>query len=998
MSEYDEFGYNELEAETLEGFGLADEDGMPLDAYSDVDDVFDTETDYAAQRQAVEDSLEIFSLPAMEEDDENLRPTRADDSMRKWIAFAACKGASDVFYIRQGTGRTKESTQRTNQALGICATCPVLKPCLEHALSERETDGVWGGTTEGVRKRLRRAMHAERLNPEQLIDLSNDSLVYLLGKLGQSGVTTKRQMEQGTIRRQDPEAAALLDTINTKPPNQVTLNKPSKEPIVLDLWDDQVECLEGVGEAFEAGERNVLYQMSPSRGKTTVAGKAIKDKIEQNPEIRRVGFFCHSKELLKQGMRRFEEILGGGHRYELFTGRPQDNEHDDDETGVLFKFAPFRLLYSRLGDFEPDFFDIIVVDEAHRARAPTFERVIDYFKPRFYLAMTATPRRLDTLDAQELFGPTVFSQSLAETLSEEGMVKLVYKMFANDDEAFWKQHDIRVDDIDQKIFVPQRDEVIVQTVADEVEARGLKQPRMLVFANSKEHADRLAKSFPNAESWHSNRKHTLKGFREGKYTTLVAVRMADEGIDVPDIEVVAFLARSDSPTKFVQQLGRGIRQSPGKDSLLALDFAANCDRLLMVEELVEELASIEELLNETLPPTDKEPVAQPHSRPIPGSNPSSTHREKPKPTTTIQIRTFKNASFEFTPTVVKISERLRALEEDVLPDGTMSATKYCESRGISRQLLYRLLNDMGITTLPIYGIGAARAMCVIPELQADLDRLPELQVKPATKDIWSLLTFAKDIGYDIRTVHRLLEAEGIELDAIPRYKFGSITTHGLDKALRERLRNSSKLAEYQPPAEGESSREHTAKELGIHRSRVDRAVVELNLKMTKRQVHTGPVDILTKEQKQQIRTHLGLDTSPAEPGDLTPRAYAALRKVEKGVVNRLVKKHELELETKLVGTMSEPVITRAQQAILEANYDGFNVPPGPPGWRSVKTITVDINCARKRFEKAMHLCNIKPTIYRTGQTMLASPCLSPDDEATVVAFLADHPGPLSIEQ
>ncbi|MFH1207768.1 MAG: DEAD/DEAH box helicase family protein [Patescibacteria group bacterium] len=259
---------------------------------------------------------------------------------------------------------------------------------------------------------------------------------------------------------------------------------------------------------------------------------------------------------------------------------------------------------SKSSDFAPNFkakkrnpfgkkrFDYIVVDESHHGQAPTYREVIDYFKPAFLLGMTATPDRMDMVDIREIFGPEVYSLDLEEALVRGLLTPVDYRVLA--DEIVNKgrlnvpPHLITVSKLNRIFFSRKRDEEIVQVILDRT--RNMLDARIIVFDASIEHANTFATMMPGAVSVHSSiprteREKRMEWVRRGMVRTAVTVDQFNEGIDIPEANVLVFLRSTQSPRIFRQQLGRGLRKVPGKSRVLVLDFVANCERLVFLDEL-----------------------------------------------------------------------------------------------------------------------------------------------------------------------------------------------------------------------------------------------------------------------------------------------------------------------------------------------------------------------------------------------------------------------------
>ena len=241
--------------------------------------------------------------------------------------------------------------------------------------------------------------------------------------------------------------------------------------------------------------------------------------------------------------------------------------------------------------FSKDFFDYIVIDEAHHAAAPTYQRVLNYFNPRFLLGLTATPFRSDEKEILTSFDNHVFYQMDQEQAVSEGYLADINYIGYFDDIDYsnirWNGNRYDIDDLNKKLMIESRDQSILKKYRDE----SVKNEKTIGFCTSIEHADYMANVFnkngirsvaihsksETSRSRFSNeeRETLLKKFREDKFEVAFTVNMFNEGVDIPDVSTILMLRPTDSLTIFIQQIGRGLRLSDGKESLKVLDFIGN---------------------------------------------------------------------------------------------------------------------------------------------------------------------------------------------------------------------------------------------------------------------------------------------------------------------------------------------------------------------------------------------------------------------------------------
>ena len=228
--------------------------------------------------------------------------------------------------------------------------------------------------------------------------------------------------------------------------------------------------------------------------------------------------------------------------------------------------------------------------------------------------MTATPWRGDKFDITARFGKPSYSLGIAQGMAMGYLAKVDYRIFV--DNLDWdfvrseSQHGYSVKELNRALFLPQRDEEIIDQVR--VAWREIKEPRAILFCQTIEHAERMANLLSGADqSWrraaclHSGlnrqrRQVLLNAFRLGRVPIMTCVDVFNEGVDVPDVNLIGFLRITHSRRIFVQQLGRGLRLREGKEFLRVLDFVTDVRRVAATLDLRRSLdalrtAEVEEL-------------------------------------------------------------------------------------------------------------------------------------------------------------------------------------------------------------------------------------------------------------------------------------------------------------------------------------------------------------------------------------------------------------------
>lgn len=360
----------------------------------------------------------------------------------------------------------------------------------------------------------------------------------------------------------------------------------------------QSDCLTAITRARRQGRTKILFTMASGLGKTvTVAFDALQFR-EANPDARFL-YLCHQNEILAQARSTFEAIHGSQHSFGFYNGF-EKTAHQ-----TQFLFASLQTMRRHHSFFRPDEFDYIVVDESHHTYADTYLDVVTYWQPKTMLGMTATPDRTDGQDIRRVFGKEVFFLPIDEALAQNLLTPVDYRLLS--DEIELKQllempeRRLSLKKLNRSIFVPKRDEEIARIIKGHADK--FENPRIIIFCKSVLHCDHLAKYLKGSMPFHSRipvheRMIRLEMFRTGMVRALITRDVFNEGVDIPQANVLVFLRSTNSATVFLQQLGRGLRKSDGKDKVIVLDFVGNCERIKMVINLWEAVEKKRKMLLE----------------------------------------------------------------------------------------------------------------------------------------------------------------------------------------------------------------------------------------------------------------------------------------------------------------------------------------------------------------------------------------------------------------
>jgi superfamily II DNA or RNA helicase len=336
-------------------------------------------------------------------------------------------------------------------------------------------------------------------------------------------------------------------------------------------------------------------------GKTVVMAETVADLLRDGLiQDGRVLVLAHTRELVEQLHRSFWSQLPTWVPTHHLSGGEKPSFWD----GITF--ATFQSVLSRLDELPR--FDLVLVDEAHHIGAETFLRVLNSLAPRYLAGVTATPWRGDGYDIDEILGPAVVKIGIAEGLQQGFLTEVDYRLLADNLDWEFVQERSRnrysLAQLNRRLIVPTRDEEAARIVAEafrKEERRG-----GIVYSPTIHHAEHfsavlrtfgLRSEAVSAELAPRDRDRLMAAFRAGHLDLVTTVDLFNEGVDVPDVDTIVFMRATHSRRIFVQQLGRGLRLSPGKRNVMVLDFVTDLRRVAEVLELDSAVrgASIERL-------------------------------------------------------------------------------------------------------------------------------------------------------------------------------------------------------------------------------------------------------------------------------------------------------------------------------------------------------------------------------------------------------------------
>lgn len=376
------------------------------------------------------------------------------------------------------------------------------------------------------------------------------------------------------------ETVDYLFDINPYPYQQEILDRLKAERDIRGHFRNLVVAATGTG-------KTVISAFDYRRFRSENAGKPC-----------RLLFAAHRKEILEQSIKCFRGVLHDPNFGELFVG-----EHRPDSLDNLF--VSVQTLNSRAltEAVSEDFYDFIIVDEFHHAAAPTYQQLLNYFKPRILLGLTATPERMDGENILRWFDNRIAAEiRLPEAIDRKLLCPFQYFGISDSvdlSDVKWNRGGYERSALskvytgnDMRVFL-----ILKQLRKYVTDMHGVKG---LGFCVSKEHARYMSDKFSEAgiasecltaDSDNEFRRSVSKRLSGGELRFIFTVDLFNEGVDIPAINTIMFLRPTESLTVFLQQLGRGLRLYDGKDCLTVLDFIGQANKKYRFEEKFRALLS-----------------------------------------------------------------------------------------------------------------------------------------------------------------------------------------------------------------------------------------------------------------------------------------------------------------------------------------------------------------------------------------------------------------------
>ncbi|WP_296882983.1 DUF3427 domain-containing protein [uncultured Methanobrevibacter sp.] len=344
----------------------------------------------------------------------------------------------------------------------------------------------------------------------------------------------------------------------------------------------QEEFLENLRNLIKMGEDKAILVSATGTGKTYASAFAVKDF-----KPKRFLFLVHREQIAKQSVEAYKHVFDDHENFGLVSGNSKD--FDKNYVFATVQTMSKDLIYTQ---YAKDHFDFIVIDEVHKAGAHSYIKLLNYFKPKFLLGMTASPERTDGFNIYDLFDNNIAHEiRLQEALEEDLLCPFHY--FGITDVEF---ENGEIDD-DFSDFNLLSSDKRVNYLIEKSNFYGYSGDRRkaLVFCSRKREAELLSEKF-NKRGYAStvltgddSQKTRLDAIdrltndeNPDRLEFIFTVDIFNEGVDIPEINQVLLVRPTESPIIFIQQLGRGLRKYQSKEYVVILDFIGNYKNNFMI--------------------------------------------------------------------------------------------------------------------------------------------------------------------------------------------------------------------------------------------------------------------------------------------------------------------------------------------------------------------------------------------------------------------------------
>ena len=341
----------------------------------------------------------------------------------------------------------------------------------------------------------------------------------------------------------------------------------------------QEEALKSLKNLRDNNKDKALLISATGTGKTFLSAFDVR-----RFKPKRLLFVVHRRNIAEAALRSFKYLIPNV-SMGIFSGNTKETDSD-------FIFSTVQTIHKKeyREMFERDAFDYIIIDEVHRAGAQSYQDIVDYFKPKFLLGMSATPERSDDFDIYEMFDHNIaYEIRLIQAMEYNLLCPFHYYGIT----------DMTIDGIeidDKSEFNILTSELRVDYIIEKINEYGYSGDRVhgLIFCSRKDECEKLSQLFnmrgyktialtgDSSEEMRQKAIDSLESNDENSLDYIFTVDIFNEGIDIPKVNQVVMLRPTESAIVFVQQLGRGLRKNDSKEYVVIIDFIGNYEKNFLI--------------------------------------------------------------------------------------------------------------------------------------------------------------------------------------------------------------------------------------------------------------------------------------------------------------------------------------------------------------------------------------------------------------------------------
>src|SRR5699024_166844 len=344
-----------------------------------------------------------------------------------------------------------------------------------------------------------------------------------------------------------------------------------KDAIEIEPNKMQQEALQQIQAVRDRGKDKSIVVSATGTGKTYLSAFDVR-----RYKPKRMLFVAHREQILEKAKEDYQQLLGGlSRKFGILSGAKRESD-------TCYVFATIQTLAKEttLNEFNSNDFDYIIIDEVHKAGAESYNKVIDYFKPKFLLGMTATPERTDDVNVFELFDYNVAYEIRLQDALEADMLCPFH---------YFGVTDIEINGSvigDTSLFSNLVTEERVNHILERINYYGYSgnSVKGLIFCSRKDEAKELSRAFNKrglrtvaltGNQTQKERLSAINSLESGHLDYILTVDIFNEGVDIPCVNQIVMLRQTQSSIVFIQQLGTGLCKHESKKFVSVIDFIGN---------------------------------------------------------------------------------------------------------------------------------------------------------------------------------------------------------------------------------------------------------------------------------------------------------------------------------------------------------------------------------------------------------------------------------------